>query len=437
MSSAVMDIPTLNAAFKVQYADKMNSLVPDMAPIMSKVSFVSAEKKAGSTYIQPVILSLDQGFTCYGTNDQVISMQAPISHTIKQAQVNSCAYGGRSQVTYTALSRAMGGKQAFIEATAHIVESLTKSFTHLMEGTHWYGGTGLATVSAATAALNVSRVDVTGENSAAFLFLGGEGMPIEIWNSTSTAMVLSTEITAVDVGLDYAGNEYAGLSLKLASVTGLSNGTSYVIYRKGFAGVEAKGIKYMLTNDVNFGIDAAVNGLWRANRYAAGSSALSFAVLSKAVAKGIGRGLTGKLTGICNPKAFRQLMPDYVSLGDINYGSTSSDTQKSNRKGSSKDGDQKHLVHGVKEMNFYVDSVETSLESSEFCKGGDAFFLNLEDIIRVGSTAPTFNLPGFGDGHYFMPRPEFNSAELRILADESIFSAALNKQLIITGISGF
>ncbi len=426
MSISTQTLQTLNAAFKVQYADKMKDLIPEMAPLMSKVPFVSAAQKNGAAYVQPVLLSLDHGFTCHGSNDQVLNLNPPVGHQIQQANITASAYSGRSFLSSTAISRATGDKQSFIDATGHIVQSLSKSFTHMMEGTHWYGGTGLATVTAATAALAVNAVEIAAGAAAAFLWLGGEGMPVDIYDSTSTSLVLSTEVTKVKVGQAYDDTSADKITLVLASVSGLSNGTSYVIYRKGFNGLEGAGLKKILTTDSIFGINGANYGLWKANRYTA-SAALSFSVLSTAIARSIGRGLTGPLLGYVNPRAFRSLMPDYASLGDQGT------TVKARNAMSA--AEAKALVHGTKSVNIIVDSVEVAIESTEFVKGGDAFLLSKEDLIRVGSAAPTFSVPGMDAGAYFFSRPDTAAAELRIWADEAVFSEAMNKHLIIQSIT--
>ena len=434
MANSTATMNSLNAAFKIQYADKMSDLIPDMAPLMSKLPFVANKQRHGAAYVQPVVLSMDHGFTCHGPADNVLILNAPVLHNIQQAQITASAYSGRSWLSTTALSRAAEGGQAFIDGTGHIVESLMKSFTHMYEAQHWYGGVGLATVAAATAPLAVNKVEIAATEAAAFLFLGGEGMPVEIFDSTGTTLVLSTEVTAVQIGQDYQAAASDKITLTLASVSGLSNGTTYVIYRKGYNGLEHKGMKYILTNDNVFGINGANFGMWRANRYAAASASLSFSLLSAAIARAIGRGLSGPLAGYCNPKAFRQLFPDYFSIGDV-ASSASTDTRQSNPK-ARKFGaeDSKSLVHGTKDVKIFVDSIEATIQSTEFVKGGDCFMLDQESFMRVGSTAPTFNIPGMDQGTYFTQRPDAAAAELRIYGDEAVFTSELNKSLIITGL---
>ena len=428
MSFAIGDMVTLNAAFKVQYADKMESLVPDMTPLMSKLPFVKAESRHGSTYIQPVVLSMDHGFTCHGPADNVLDLNAPSMAQIQQANVTSSAYTARSWISYTVLSRATGGPQAFIDATSYHVESLTRSFAHASEQVHWYGGLGLATITGVTARMALKQVGVSAGQLASFNFLGGEGMPIDIYDSTSTSLVLSTKISKVLIGSSDAGTTKDGgatLTLEAALSSTLVNGTEYVIHRKGFNGLEGKGVFYILATDNVFGINGANYGLWAATRASAGG-ALSFSVLSSAIANGIARGCTGPLDGYVNPKAFRQLMPDFVGLGT---------TTVANYTGRRLNGEEcKSLVHGTKSMKFYVDTVELNLEASEFVKGEDCALMDKGTWSLVGSTKMTFDPFGSGNG-YLRDRPDSSACEIRAFADNCVFASALNRSILINGIT--
>jgi hypothetical protein len=434
MSISTQTLQTLNGMFKVQYADKMKDLIPDMSVVISKIPFVPNNQKSGSVFIQPVILSMDQGFTCHGSNDQILTMNNPVGHTIGQAQVQSCVYSGRSFVSNAVLQRASGSEQSFVDATSHIVQALSKSFSHMLEGMHWYGGVGLATSTAATALLNNKQLGISAANSAAFLWIGAEGMPIDIVDSTGT-IVLSTEVSSINIGTSDGSNQDGGILLTLASVSGLVNASAYTIYRKGYVGLEHKGIKYILTNDNVFGINGANYSLWKSNRYAA-NAPLTYSLVSQAVARAIGRGLTGPLMAVVSPKVLRSLFPDYFAIGN-EATSSSTDTRQSNSKARrfNNESDVKNLFHGTDSVKLSVDGVAIEFISSEFVKGGDAFFLDRESWMRVGSTGPTFNLQGAPD-QYFLQRPDSLACEIRMLSDESPFSDSLNKNLIITGVTG-
>jgi hypothetical protein len=162
--------------------------------------------------------------------------------------------------------RIFAKQQNFINNTSHFVESLSKSFAHMVEGVHWYGQSGVGTSTAATALLAANKLGLTAAESAAFLWLGGEGMPVDCY--VGGVFVLSTSVTGVLIGSSDGGTtEDGGITLTLADVTGIANGNSVVIYRKGYKGNEHAGIYSILTSDNIFGIDGARYGLWKSNRH--------------------------------------------------------------------------------------------------------------------------------------------------------------------------
>ena len=59
-------VSTLEGLFKDRYADKVQDLVPDHVKLFNAVKFDNS-KKVGASYNEPVILSLESGFT-YGSD---------------------------------------------------------------------------------------------------------------------------------------------------------------------------------------------------------------------------------------------------------------------------------------------------------------------------------------------------------------------------------
>ena len=149
-----------------------------------------------------------------------------------------------------------------------------------------------------------------------------------------------------------------------------------------------------------FGIDASAYDGWRANQYAV-NGALSFANISEAIALAQGRGLSGSIKGYVHPLVFRSLLPDYVALRTT--GVAQSRTLDK--------GETENLAHGTKSIQFYVNSVETDIIATNYCKRGYAAFVNTEDLLRVGSTPMTFNLPGVegSSENYFTLKQDKNA----------------------------
>ena len=434
--SSIATLQTASAFFKTQFADHVINLVPDLNPIMKDFPFVPASEKHGSVYIWPVILNQDQGFTCHGANDANLVFNDPSIHTAQQASITASTYTGRTFISLSTLSRATGSEKAFVDATSHYVEALMGGFSNMLEGIHWYGKKGLAkgTSDASNVTTNPT-LSIAYAAAAPFLFLGAEGMPVDIYTDDGSGnptfvKVLSTMISKVFIGSSTGliTNMDGGIFVTLASAAGLSTNTAYHIFRKGYRSLEHSGIVDILSNDTIFGIDASNFSLWRANRFAVGA-ALTYSNFSKAVAMGIGRGLSGPLMCYARANTLRSVFPDYQPLSDA------SSTKGSRRFQGAKDVSS--LEHGTRDIKFIVDGVEATMKSSEFVKGGDMVCLDAATVLRIGSSGVTFNLPGLNiDGQsYFLPRQDISAAELRVYADESVVVEQPSKSLLLTSIS--
>lgn len=244
-------------------------------------------------------------------------------------------------------------------------------------------------------------------------------MPIDIY-TTAGALVLSTEISAVDI---------TNYKLTLASVTGLSNGTTYNIFRKQSKGLESLGIHYILNNTSSslFGIDPTVRGLWKANKYNVSSTALSFPKVAEGIAIAYGRGLEGALDLHVNSRVFSGMIPDFLTSRDTRSGSALS-------AGRVMHDNEPNFVHGSKALKFIVNSVEVNLIANDYIKAGYAMGLANGSWIRVGSSEMTFNLPDTAEGQYFRQLPDYASMELRAYSDQAIFCSRPARNILFHGI---
>ena len=308
----------------------------------------------------------------------------------------------RTYLSLTAISRAAKGPRAFVDATRYAVEGLTKGFASIQEQVHWHGrrGLGYGTCVQATKIITIDAAEF-----AEALWVGAIGMQVELRTGPAGAPSAVLSATAEVTAVNMATRE---ITLSVAPANG-----SYNIVRKGSYGVESYGLMSMLANTGSlFGIDAAAYDGWRANQYAVGG-ALSFANISEAIALAQGRGLAGSIRGYVHPLVFRSLLPDYVALKTTGVPQSRVLNES----------ESKNLAHGSKSVQFYVNSVETDIVASNYCKRGYAAFVNLDSLLRVGSTAPTFNLPGIsGSGEdYFVLKQDKNACEIRMFSDEALF----------------
>lgn len=395
---------TLNANFKVVYAEKINDLIPDGTKLVQKVPFSGREAMMGQLFSQPVVLGLEWGITYASSSDDAFALNAPVSGQLKEAQVRGCSMVLRSVLGYVAAARAAGGGQrAFEDSTKYLVENMMKSMSKALEVQLLYGQMGIGTVASVAS----NTITITTAEWAPGIWCGGVNKPLEIRTSAGVlrgyCSVSSVDLSARTVTVD----------LLPAGTTGTD-----VIYSKGAYGNEMAGIHKILTNTGSlFGIDAGVySDLWKASSVSAGSAALTFAKLQDAIALGVEKGLDGDTMVLVNPKAWSDLLTEQAALRQYDASYKSSVAE-----------------NGAQEIVFFSQAGKAEIVPSVYVKEGYAYVLSMDDFSRIGSHDIQFTRPG-QEGKYFRDLENNHGFELRASTDQAIFCSAPGKSVLITGI---
>lgn len=394
---------TLNANFKVVYADKIENLIPDGVKLLNRIDFSGRESQMGNMYSQPLVLGLEHGVTFAGSTDDAFALQAPISGQLKEAQVRGSQMVLRSVLGYAAASRAAGGGQrAFEDSTKFLVQNMMRSMAKKLEIQILYGQMGYATI----ASVSGNVITVTTAEWAPGIWAGAVNMPLEIRTSANVLRgycnVSSVDMSARTVTVDL---------LPAASAA------TDVIWHKGAYGNEMAGIHKILTNTSTlFNIDASSYDLFKGNTQSAGSAALTFAKLQDAIALGVEKGLDSDVMVLVNPKTWADLLTEQAALRqyDASYRSGVAE-------------------NGAQEISFHGQNGKVEIVPSIYVKEGYAYMLCIEDFIRVGSTDITFRRPGQGDD--FFRELENNAGfELRAYTDQAVFCMAPGRSTLINAI---
>ena len=397
-------VGNLNGFFKEVYADKLHELIPEGLKLVNMIKFIGKEKQGGNLFHQPVILGMEHGVTFASSDDDAFNLNPPVAGVIKDAQVRGNPMVMRSLLGYTAASRSVGGKNAFMDATKYIVANMLRSMSKKLEIHLLYGQKGYGVVASAASG---AVVTIKTAEWAPGIWAGGEGMPIEIVDSAGTS---KGEFTIQSVDMD-ARTITLTASAQAAGVT-----TDDVIFHKGARGNEFAGIHAILSNTGTlFNINASTYNLWKANSYNA-SGALSFQKLSKAASKAVEKGLDGKLTVFVNPRGWADLLQDQAALRmyDQSYSAA-------------------QLQNGAKSLKFHSQNGELEIIPSIYIKEGYAFMLSIDEFMRVGSSDISFKRPGYGD-EFFRDLENSAAYELRLFTDQALFCMAPGKNVLVTGV---
>lgn len=395
---------TLNANFKIVYAEKIQDLIPDGTKLVQKIPFSGREAMMGQLYSQPVVLGLEWGITYASSTDDAFALNAPVSGQLKEAQVRGCSMVLRSVLGYVAAARAAGGGQrAFEDATKYLIENMMKSMSKALEVQLLYGQMGIGTV--ASIASNV--VTITTAEFAPGIWCGAVNKPLEIRSSAGTlrgyCSVSSVDLSARTVTVDLAP---AGVV------------ATDIIYSKGSYGNEMAGIHKILSNTGTlFGIDAGTySDLWKASSQSAGSAALSFAKLQDAIAVGVAKGLDGDVMILVNPLTWSDLLTEQSALRQYDNSYKSSLAE-----------------NGSQEIVFHSQAGKAEIVPSVYVKEGYAYVLSMDTFSRIGSHDVSFQRPG-QEGKYFRDLENNHGFEIRASTDQAIFSSAPGQNVLITGI---
>lgn len=403
--STANTLTTMNGFFKETYAEKLKELIPDGVKLLNKIKFMSKDKQPGNLYHQPVILGMEHGVTFAGADEDAFNLNPAVAGVIKDAQVKGTQLVLRSLLGYASASRAaLGGKQAFMDATKFLVMNMLRSVTKKLEIELLYGQMGYATVASQTGLV----ITITTAEWAPGIWAGAEGMPIEIRDSAGTVSRGSATVTAVD------------MDARTVTVNAMPSGTTGtdVIWHQGAYGNEFAGIHKILTTSSGslFNINVASYNLFKGNTYSASSGALSFSKLNLGASRAVEKGLDGKLLVLVNPRTWANLLSDQAALRkyDASYSSAKAE-------------------NGSQSLKFHSQNGEMEIEASIYVKEGYAYMLSLEEWTRVGSSDVTFKRPGKGDEFF---RDVENSAayELRLYTDQAVFCTAPGKNVLISAI---
>ena len=409
-------VSTLNGLFKTVYADKLLDLVPDYAVLQKKIPFVSADKETGNFYAQPVNLSHEQGFTYNGDAGSVVTLNAAINSTMKEAQVKGTEMILRTQITYTALSRASkAGPKAFKRASAWKVEDMNNSMRKRLEISMIYGQSSIGEVESITSASGSGTITITAASWAGGIWAGAENAAIDSFTSTTknntggdiviTAVNSDTRTLSVTCTGTFSGECQAG---DLLFFKGTNSGSSVF--------TEMAGLQKIIQNSSTlFNINAGTYSLWKGNTVSSVGQ-LTHAKVQDALARAVNKGLMDPVLLLVSPKGFNTLNADLAALRmfDTSYGTEG------------KNGFEKLVFHSV---NGPVEVV-----SHPLVKDGDAFIVPLDSVMRLGSVDLSFGVPGM-DETFFTLVANTNAVELQCMADQAIFLEKPAHAVYLSGIT--
>lgn len=407
---------TLNGLFKEIYADAIEDAKPKGMKWGRDISFVARNKMPGNEFHTPISLSHEHGFTYLPANATTLTLNEAIAHNLRDARVIGTQCIMRSRISYEVAARASsGGPRAFRMALDVVVENMNDSFRKRCEIDYGYGQRGLGQIrTAPTAQANMTLQTAS---FAPGIWAGMENARVEIFSTTgatATKRGATATVTSVNVL-----TRVIGISTAAAPATvddhvffeGQRTANAHNVYQGLDALVTA-------TTGVVHNISVATWSLWQGNSRTAAQlgsgTTLSFSKVNNAIALAVGKGLDEDMTMYIHPEVWVDLLNDEAAL---------------RRHNAPRDYDV-----GADGITFFSQNGTITIKASIYVKLGRAYLIAPRYWRRVGATDITFRLPDRGD-EFFRHVENAAAYELRAYVNQAMFTRALSKSLVITGIT--
>ena len=416
MANQANDVSTLNGLFKTQYAPDLNDLIPQHAILQQKIKYVPADKQNGAFYAVPCILQSSQGVSYLGESGDAQSLQNAINAIMKEAQVKGSELNIRGQLSYKALSQAStAGARAFKKSSSWLVEDMANvSFTRLELSTI-YGQVGLGKVESNTSTgSGACDIVITEPTWATGIWVVLEGAQFTFW---SPADASRATVKLVKVNSDLR---------KLSFTTISGNETTIVagddIYPRGAKTAdgynEMAGLfkQYDPATVALFGITRTPYTLLQGNEYG-GVGEISSAKVVQGASLAVDKGLMTDAVFLCGTKTFADLNAENMGLRmfDSSYSPAKAE-------------------NGAQALSYDHINGKITVICHPFIKSADALLMDANDALFVGSSKPTFEIPGMPD-KFFRLVQDKNAVELQNYADLAVFVHKPGQGVIYSGIT--
>lgn len=408
----VNTISTLDGLFKQVYGDGVVDLLPDFAIVSKRVPFRPTEK-IGDSYVIPVKLQYEGGFTYGASGDGAFALNTAVAGKIAKAQVNASQIVLRSQLDYeAAFKAASAGKQAFQDATQALVENMMESFAKRQEIAFLYGGSGLGVLTSSTTNGSNKDLLITNATWAAGIWVGMKDTLLDAYTSGGSLVNTNATLVIVSVNISAKTITVSGNATDLAALAATNS-----LYFRGAKGKECTGIDQILVNTGTlFNISAASYELWKATSYNV-AGPLSMSQVQLAVSLAVPLGLREDVVVMVAPKRWTALNNELMALRRFDDSYSMSKNE-----------------NGSEGICYYGVSGKLEILAHPFIKEGEGFILPEKRIKRVGSTDITFRRPG-NPNNIFREIDGAAGFELRAYTDQQPFIEAPGMCVKLTGIT--
>ena len=374
-------------------------------------------------YEQPLIVSLEQGFTYSLDSNAAYDLNESIGMNMVSAVVPGADIVLDSTVGYNQAAKASHSATAFKSVMATKLEGMIKSANKRLEIALLYGNDKIASASLQTVTIANSMLPLVIDSKewATGIFAGMEGTNVVFAKSsdlTAVDSLRSFKIAKVDVEAKtiYLAVGTAGTPGTLTTLQTAIQAFACNMYFYGavsgsagtFAFSEMAGLKKIITNTGSlFGVDSSVYNLWKGNTISAGSAVLTMDKVVQAIGKAVQKGLDEDVVCLVNPSTWADLASNLAALRKF-------DGSYSRKKG----------TNGVEELEYASQNGTVKIVAYNLVKEGDCFIFPPSKAMRIGARELSLNDPTRGQDEIFFHIPGKAGIGIRAYTNQALFIEA-------------
>lgn len=412
-------VATLDGLFKDQFHKDLENLLPDHVLLQKgMVDWVPSDKLNGEFYSVPTVLKSNQGVTYFGETGAAGTLEAAIAGEMKEAQVKGSEMVLRGRLSYKALSQAAtAGSRAFKKSSAWLVEDLAQVAANRLEISALYGQSGAGTIST-YAFSSTFTIVLTEDSFAPGIWVCSEGAQFTVTDEAATGAAVGSALVLTVTGVTVSTRTLVGT----VSGSGTPDADDVLHFKSANTGTntwaEMVGLYKQITatSGTLFNINKASYALYRGNEKSS-TGALTKAKVIDAAMLTVDHGNMGDLICLVSTKGWAKLAQEDMALRSFD-GSYSKERSES----------------GSKELAYSYVGGNITVVCHPMVKYGHAFLFNADNIIWVGSSKPTFEIPGMGE-KFFRLVENANAVELQNYSDCAIYALKPAHCCVMTGIT--
>lgn len=388
---------------KTRYG-QLEKAVPTFALFQQRIKYES-RAATGDNYTIDVVLQLPHGHT-YNAQTSTLTTGFALGDQAAgkspQATVRNTEYMNRDFVSYGLISAAKNGNEAsFASGLDLIVGNLNMSSRFALEELIAYGGRWIGEVSGATfsdpapanSGANDLVIYVTKREWSAGIMSLRVGSYVDVYDTTGTYpnyTVTATkrnsgtcQITAVNTS---GSNRQVTLTFSVAGDRAgvvetdviVPAGTGTTAAPNWSLGIAQTAVTTAFGGTL-YGIASSSYPLWQSSVYNNASAALTWTQITNLVANFAAKGGMGAYTVVTSPWSYNDINNNQAALRQYTTGYG----------GKFENGGSSLTYHGPSEGLLEI-------VPHPMVKAGEAFIMDFDKWLRIGSSEPTFELPGTG-----------------------------------------